>query len=107
MQFEDESITWLDEHLTDGNLGFAFAKTEAGRSLNAQFSAYIEEQLKNGGIDTLLEKWFNEDETGKQLVDYTALPNPKGTLHMATAATQIPYTYVRDRRNCDLCRQPV
>ena len=97
MRFEDDTITWLDEHLSDGNLGFAFAKTDDGRALNAKFSAYIEGLLQNGDIDALLKKWFSAEEAEKELVDYTALPNTNGTLHMATAATQIPFTYVRDQ----------
>ena len=31
MSYEDEKLTWLDEHLTDGRLAFAFAKNEKGK----------------------------------------------------------------------------
>ncbi len=97
MRYEDNSLTWLDEHLLDGNLGFAFAKSADGKALNAQFSAYIQKLLKNGSIEALREKWFSPKESEKTLVDYATLPDINGTLRMATAATQIPFTYVRDQ----------
>ena len=98
MRYEDDSLTWLDEHLLDGNLGFAFAKSDGGKALNAKFSKYIRKLLTDGSINALREKWFSPEEKDKTLLDYTALPAEKGTLRLATAATQIPFTYVRDQK---------
>ena len=96
MQYEDESLTWPDEHLLDGDLAFAFAKSEKGQALNKQFSEYIRTIRSDGTLDTLREKWFSVDEANKTIVDYSSLPETTGTLHMATAATQFPFSYVRD-----------
>ena len=98
MRYEVENLTWLDEHLLDGDLGYAFAKTDEGRALNAQFSDYIRRLRTNGGLDALREKWFGTaEESEKTLVDYASLPDTNGTLRMATAARQVPFTYVRDQ----------
>ena len=96
MHYEDGDITWLDEHLLDADLGFIFPKTEEGRALNEGFSEYIHELRTSGELVTLVEKWFGADEAAKTIMDYSALPAINGTLRMATAGTQIPFTYVRD-----------
>ena len=96
MRYENERLTWLDEHLLDAALGFAFPKTEDGRKLNAQFSEFIRALKADGRLDELREKWFSKDESGKTIIDYSALPDTNGTLHMATTGTQIPFTYVRE-----------
>ena len=97
MRYSDDTLTWLDEHLLDAELGFAFAKTDEGRALGDRFSGYIQTLLKNGGIDSLREKWFSPEESGKEMPDYASLPDTNGTLRMATAATQMPFSYVRDQ----------
>ena len=96
MHYEDGDITWLDEHLLDADLGFIFPKTEEGRALNEGFSEYIHELRTSRELETLVEKWFGADEAAKTIMDYSALPAINGTLRMATAGTQIPFTYVRD-----------
>ena len=96
MHYEDGDITWLDEHLLDADLGFIFPKTEEGRALNEGFSEYIHELRTSGELETLVEKWFGAEEAAKTIMDYSALPAINGTLRMATAGTQIPFTYVRD-----------
>ena len=96
MHYEDGDITWLDEHLLDADLGFIFPKTEEGRALNEGFSEYIHELRTSGELASLVEKWFGADEAAKTIMDYSALPAINGTLRMATAGTQIPFTYVRD-----------
>lgn len=96
MQHADDSITWLDEHLMDAELGFIFPKTDEGRALNERFSEFILAQRANGTLDKLAAKWFGKDESTKTIIDYTALPAVNGTLRMATAAATEPFTYVRD-----------
>ena len=96
MRYEDNSITWLDEHLMDAGVGFIFPKTEEGRALNERVSEYVSGLKANGELDALVEKWFGPDESAKTLVDYASLPAENGTLRMATAGTIIPFTYVRD-----------
>ena len=96
IRYEDQRITWLDEHLTDADVSFAFPKTEEGRALNERFSAFIRALRASGELDALREKWFSEDESLKTMIDYAALPAANGTLRMATAGTQVPFNYVRD-----------
>lgn len=97
MQYEDETLTWPDECLSEENLGFAFGKTEKGRELNESFSGFIRSLKDDGTLVALTEKWFSADESGKTLTDYAALPDTNGTLVLATAAMQIPFSYVRDQ----------
>ena len=96
MRYEDGRITWLDESLQDGDLGFIFPKTEEGRLLNERFSDFIRDLRANGSLDALIYKWFGADERSKAMIDYSTLPATNGTLRMATAGTTIPFTYVRD-----------
>ena len=96
MRYEDGHISWLDESLLDGDLGFIFPKTEEGRFLNQRFSEYILTLRADGEMDALIEKWFGEDESVKAMIDYSALPATNGTLRLATDGTVIPFTYVRD-----------
>ena len=96
MRYEDGSITWLDEHLQDGDLSFAFPKTEEGQALCGRFSKYIRTIRADGTLEEMIGKWFGEDESAKTMLDYTALPATNGTLRMATTGHSLPYTYVRD-----------
>ena len=98
MRYEDGSITWLDESLQDGDVGFAFPKTEEGRALCGRFSEYIRAIQADGTLAELTDKWFRADESVKTMIDYTALPATNGTLHMATVGIQVPFNYVRDNR---------
>ena len=96
MRSEDKSLTWPDEHLLNGNIALAFAKTEAGWALNERFSEYIRALRADGGLDALVDKWFTSDESGKTIVNYAALPDTNGTLRMATEGTAFPFSYVRE-----------
>ena len=96
MRNEHEGLRWLDEHLVDAPLGFAFAKTDEGKDLNRRFSEFILASKENGVIDQLRGKWFGSDESVKTMDDYHALPDTNGILTLATAGTQVPFTYVKD-----------
>ena len=98
MQKEHEGMIWLDEHLADAPLGFAFAKTDEGRALNQRFSAFILAAKEDGTLDALREKWFESDESARTMEDYDQLPATNGTLTLATAGTQVPFTYMKDNR---------
>ena len=96
MRYEDDSLIWLDEVLTDADLAFAFPKSEEGRMLNEQFDEYLGKLMSDKTVDRLKEKWFAPEEEGKTIIDYSSLADINGTLHLATAAQQMPYCYVRD-----------
>lgn len=96
IRYEDESVTWLDEHLTDADVSFTFPKTEEGKAQNERFSDFIRELRSSGELDRLREKWFGEDESVKTMIDLSALPAANGTLTLATTGSQVPFNYVRD-----------
>ena len=96
ISYEEKSITWLDEHLTDADVSFAFPKTEDGAALRERFSAYIRALRANGELEMLREKWFSEDESLKTMIDIPALSAANGTLRLAATGTQMPFNYVRD-----------
>ncbi|MBR1771855.1 MAG: ABC transporter permease subunit [Lachnospiraceae bacterium] len=96
ISYEEKSITWLDEHLTDADVSFAFPKTEDGAALCQSFSAYIRTLRESGELETLRGKWFGEDESVKTMIDISALPATNGTLRLAATGTQMPFNYVRD-----------
>lgn len=96
MNYEDESLVWLDEHLLDGDLGFAFPKTQEGKERAALVSDYIRKLKADGTLDELKEKWFAPEETGKTMADYSQLPDINGTIRLVTEAESVPLNYVRD-----------
>ena len=95
MRYEDESLKIMDEHLLDGNLAYAFPKSDEGKRLNERISDYIRKIKKDGSLEKLRDKWFAADESGKTLVEYEELPDTNGTIRAASSAQQIPYCYVR------------
>ncbi|MBO7677024.1 MAG: transporter substrate-binding domain-containing protein, partial [Erysipelotrichaceae bacterium] len=96
MRYEDDRLAWLDEHLKDAGLAFAFPKSEEGKILNEKISEYIRKMKADGSLEELRDKWFGENEEAKTMIDYSSLPDTNGTLHVVSAAQQVPYCYVRE-----------
>ena len=101
LMFENPGLKTLDEHLLDGNIAFIFPKTDKGKALNAEFSEFVVSMRQQGELDKLREKWFAEGEAGKNM---PKIPKngKNGVLKLATSATQVPYTYIRDNENVGL-----
>ncbi len=92
---ESDEVACLPEPLDDYAFGFVFPRDEAGEVLRDQFNTFLE-QLPEGTLDALAEKWFGEDEDVKTMPDIAALNAENGTLRLATELGYAPFEYVRD-----------
>ena len=93
-----ESVTYLDDPLEESGFGFIFPKTDEGRKLCDEFSEYIRNIKADGTLKQLDDVWFGDDDAKKELFDYTALKDDKGTLTLATSGSGEPFTYMKNGR---------
>ena len=94
---QNQDITMLDEWLTEGmHVGAVFSKTESGRKLCDEYSAFIREIKQNGVYDEIQGIWFGEDENRRVVPDLYDLPATRGTLRMAADTTLVPFVYIKD-----------
>ncbi len=97
MMAQNDDVAMLDEWLSEGmQVGAVFRKTEHGRALCEQFSAFIREIKQNGVYDEIHEIWFGEDEDRRVVPDLYNLPADNGTLHMAADTALVPFVYLKD-----------
>ncbi len=92
---ESDEVTYLPEYLDSYEFAAVFPKGEAGEALKDQFNAFLD-QLPEGALDELAQKWFGEDEDAKTMPDLAALSAANGTLRLATESGYVPFEYVRD-----------
>ena len=97
MMAANPDLTYLDERLSDGmDIGAVFPKTEEGRKLCDEYSAFVREIRENGVWDEIREIWFGDDDWKRAPADLDALPGPNGKLRMAADLTLVPYVFVMD-----------
>ena len=96
MAYEDDALILLDEHLKDSELAFATNKDEKGKKLNDELSKYVQKLKSDGSLNQIHDKWFSNDESQKDIIDYSELPNINGSLKIASDGITFPYTYVRE-----------
>lgn len=95
---EDLRLTRINPPLRETYLYPIFARTERGKKLCDEYSAFVKTLWDNGIIDALNSKWLGKDESKKTLDDYSHLPSTNGTVKMAVDASMIPFAYVRDNK---------
>ena len=97
MMTENRDITVLDEWLAEGmQVGAIFPKTDSGRALCDEFSAFIRAIKQNGVYDEIQEIWFGADESRRVVPDLHDLPAVNGTLRMAADTAIVPFVYIKD-----------
>ena len=94
----DDRYRKLDGYLKEFSYGYAFAKTDEGRALAAQMSAFIKKCKEDGTLDEIYTNWLTKEGEAKMKVDYESLPASNGVIRMATTSTSPPFTYVEDNR---------
>ena len=75
-----------------------FAKDEAGEALCSQYSEFVNGLRSDGTLAEIKEIWFGGDEARRTVLNYEALPDTNGTLHMAVDTSILPFAYVKDNR---------
>ena len=97
MMAENPDLTCVEESLADGmKAGAAFPKTERGKELCDQYSAYLVNAKQSGLYDEVQEIWYGPDESKRVVPDLYTLPGPNGTLKIAADTGSVPFTYIKD-----------
>ena len=100
---ENDDLTYLDEPLTEiMYTGVIFPKTEAGGALRDEFNQYLTEAGATGVLEELDGIWLGKDENRKTVLDISSLSGENGTLILATDASMIPNSYVKDNTHVGL-----
>ena len=85
MQAEDPSLAEVPGLVGEFEYAFVLGKSESGEALCEELSEYIRSLWEDGTIKTLQEKWFDGGKADiLDSVDYSELPDVKGTLRLAT-----------------------
>ncbi len=98
MMMEEDEISYIGEYLDEFSYGYAFPKTEEGKQLCDEVSAFMRSIKEDGTLKEIDEKWFGTDDALKVIEDYSGLAATKGTIHMATDAEYPPFEYMKDGR---------
>ena len=98
LQIENPAIKILDGYLAESNLAAVFAKTEAGKALCGQYSAFVDSLWADGTMKEIDDIWFGADDSKRTVLDYEHLPAPNGTLRMAADLIHPPFAYMKDGR---------
>ena len=97
MMADNPDLTCLDERLGDAmRAGGVFPKTDRGRALCDEFSAFIREIRENGVFDEIQANWYGEDEAKRVVPDLNNLPATNGTLRVAMDTTMVPFVFIKD-----------
>ena len=84
--------------LDTSSLAAVFPKTEAGKALRDQYSAFVDQLWADGTMEEIDKKWFSGDESQYTVLDYEALPSTNGTLRMALDTTILPFAIMKNGR---------
>ena len=95
---ENDRLTRLPENLDTFQYAYAFKKDEAGKNLCDEMSDFIKEMAKSGEMEKLQEEWLENYGKNGQLPDTSDLKAEKGTLVMATEASYVPFSFLRDNK---------
>ena len=98
MTLSNPGMTILEEQLAASDLAAVFPKTEKGQDLRDRYSAFVDGLWADGTMNKIDAVWFSTDEDQRTVLDYGALPDTNGTLHMAADATIPPFSFVKDGR---------
>lgn len=88
-------VTYMREKLEDMDYAFVFPKTESGKALCDQLSAFIREIKADGTLERVRTAWV-EDDRSAQTWDRSVLTGENGVLSLATECSFQPFSYIRD-----------
>ena len=92
---DNQDIKSLDEKLTgDMKVGAIFSKTEKGKAMCDEYSAYIRKIKENGLYDEIWNNWLGGGE--KKTLYPDTLTGTNGTLHVALDETMIPWAFSKE-----------
>ncbi len=100
MMAENPDLTYIDEPLGQTTqAGAIFPKTEAGKRLRDEYSAFIRKLRASGEFDEIQDAWFSGEGSIDGLED---LPATNGTLRAATDTSIVPFTFIKEGKPAGL-----
>ena len=93
---ENRDLQLLDGMLDSSYLAAVFPKTEAGQALRDQYSDFVDQLWSDGTMQEIDGIWFSGDDSRYSVLDYEALPDTNGTLHMVLDTSILPFAFVKD-----------
>ena len=97
MMADNPDLTCLDEPLGETmKAGAIFPKTDRGRELCDEYSAFVREIRQNGVYDEIDSNWLGGHEPTEAIPDLNTLPATNGTLRVAVDTALVPYAFIKD-----------
>ncbi len=90
---ENSSIDYIHEPLIKDDYCFGFCKSKDSEKLMAEFNEYLAGIKADGSYETLLNKWFEGDESAKSLGEYK-LSGENGKLKACVIPDLVPFSYI-------------
>ena len=96
---ETPEIDYIHDRMTENNYSFAFRKDDPeSAALCEELNAFLAKCGADGTMDELAGIWLGTDESRK-VVDMSDLTGENGTVRVATTATDMPWSYIKDGKN--------
>lgn len=96
---EQPEIDYVHDNITENNYSFAFRKDDPkSAALCAELNEFLAKAWTDGTMQELDEIWLGVDEARK-VVDMSGLTGANGTVRVATTATDMPWSYIKDGKN--------
>ncbi len=80
----EDSLALLDEEIGRNPAAYVFPKTEKGKLLRDQMNDFLALLRENGELSKIEEMWCGKEESRKNMIDYTTLPDTNGILTFLT-----------------------
>lgn len=96
---ETPEIDYIHDRMTENNYSFAFRKDDPeSAALCEELNAFLAQSRADGTMDEIAQIWLGTDESRK-VVDMSDLTGENGTVRVATTATDMPWSYIKDGKN--------
>jgi len=93
---QNSELSLLSHEIGNYQYGAIFNKDEKGFALKSDFNEYIKQNYSEVDLANLYNEYI-ANESGK-LIDYESLPNPNGTITIASDGVNYPLTYIRETK---------
>lgn len=99
IHYEQPEISYIPDKITRQDVSFAFRKDDSDEALLCEeFNEYLEKIKADGTLEEIDDIWMGIDESRKY-VDISGLTGENGTVRVATTATDMPWSYIKDGKN--------
>ena len=87
---------YVEESVGSVDYGTMFSSTVFGNELKKEYNVFLGKCKQSGFIEELKDKWINEVDDTKKIVDYTLPKNPKKIINFACTSQVQPFCYYKN-----------